>query len=97
MVRKKVRTFILFVAFLFVFTCAYSLFDAIREADFLSGKKFEQTDINDVYAEKQSSPDAALISPALFSALPGVLFEFLPNSVSSPNTPFLALFAVLRC
>ena len=97
MVRKKVRIFILFVAFLFVFTCAYSLFDAIREADFLSGKKFEQTDINDVYVEKQSSPDSALISPALFSALPGVLFEILPNSGSSPNPILLKLFSVLRC
>jgi len=89
--------FIFFMVFLFVIACGYSLFDAIREADFLSREKYEQTDIDDVCAEKQSSPDAALVPPALFSPLPGILFKFLPNSVSSPNTPFLALFSVLRC
>jgi len=29
------------MALLFAFTCTYSLFDAISEADFLSGKKYE--------------------------------------------------------
>ena len=97
-VMKKVHcTLILFMVFLLAFTCAYSLFDAIREADFLSREKYEQTDIDDVYAEKQSSPDAALLSAALFSPLPGILFEFLPNSVSSPNTLLRPFFSVLRC
>ena len=97
-VMKRGRcTFFLFMAFLFAFTCAYSLFDEIREADFFSARKYEATDIDDVYAEKQSSPDAALLSPALFSPLPGILFEFLPNSVSSPNTLLRPFFSVLRC
>jgi len=94
--KREPRTFILFMAFLFAFTCAYSLFDAIREADFLSGKKYEATDIEDVYAEKQSSPDAALVSPTLFSPLLDIIFGFLPSS-STPNIFFTPTFSVLRC
>ena len=94
---KKVHcTLILFMVFLLAFTCAYSLFDAIREADFLSGKKYEATDIGDVYAEKQSSPDAALVSPSLFSPLLDIIFGFLPSS-STPNIFFTPTFSVLRC
>ena len=95
--KKELRTFILFMAFLFAFTCAYSLFDAIREADFLSGKKYEATDIEDLYAEKQSSPHAALVSPTLFSPLLDMLFGFVPISSSSPNTLFITTFSILRC
>ncbi len=96
--KKEPHTlFVTFMAFLFVFTCAYSLFDAIREADFLSGNKYEATDVEDVYAEKQSSPDAALVSPTLFSLLLDMLFEFVPISFSSLNTLFIPTFSVLRC
>jgi len=94
--KKPLTLFIAFMAFLFAFTCAYSLFDAIREADFLSGKKYEATDIGDVYAEKQSSPDAALVSPTLFSPLLDIIFGFLPSS-STPNIFFTPTFSVLRC
>jgi hypothetical protein len=94
--NRKPRTFILFMAFLFTFTCAYSLFDAIREADFLSGKKYEATDVEDLYAEKQSSPSAALVSPALFSPLLDIIFGFLSSS-STPNILFTPTFPVLRC
>jgi hypothetical protein len=94
--KEPITLFIAFMAFLFAFTCAYSLFDAIREADFLSGKKYEATDIGDVYAEKQSSPDAALVSPTLFLPLLDTLFEF-PLGSSSPNTLFIQTFSVLRC
>jgi len=96
-IKKEHALFIIFMAFLFSFTCAYSLFDAIMEADFLSGKKYEQTDVEEVYAEKQTSPEAALVSPALFSPLPNILFEYLANSVSFPHPFFLPLFSVLRC
>lgn len=98
--KSKKEPFTLFVAsmaFLFAFTCSYSLFDAMREADFLSGKKYEQTDVEEVYAEKQSSPDAALVSPALFSLLLDILFEFLPSFLVSPDTFFLQCFSILRC
>jgi hypothetical protein len=84
------------MVFVFAFTGAYSLFDAIREADFLSREKYEQTDIDDVYAEKQSSPDAALVSPALFAPLLGISFGFLP-SFSTLNILFTPTFLVLRC
>ena len=96
--RKKepLTLFVAFMAFLFAFTCAYSLFDAIQEADFLSGKKYETRDADEVYAEKQSNPDAVLVSPALFTPLPGIIFEFLP-SFSFPNTLFTETFSILRC
>src|SRR5271157_5412672 len=94
--KEPITLFLAFMAFLFAFTCAYSLFDAIREADFLSGKKYEAQDIDDLYAEKQSSPDAALVSPTLFLPLLDTLFEF-PLGSSSPNILFIQTFSVLRC
>jgi hypothetical protein len=68
----------------------------VAEADFLSGKKYEARDIEEVYAEKQSNPDAVLVSPNLFTFVPGIILEFLP-SFSSPNTLFNQSFSVLRC
>jgi hypothetical protein len=95
--KRKLRIpAILFMILLFEFACAYSVFNIEVEADFLSGKKYEARDTEEVYAEKQSSPDAALVSPALFTFLPGFILEFLP-SFSSPNTPFTQTFSVLRC
>ena len=93
--KESLTLFVPLMALLFAFTCVYSLFDAVREADFLSGKKYEQTDVEEVYAEKQSSPEAALVSPFLFSPLWAILFEFLP-SFSIPNTLFSEIFSVLR-
>ena len=96
MKRKSFPLVFLFMTFVFAFTCAYSLFDAIREADFLSRNKYEATDIQEVYAEKQSSPVAALVSPALFSPLLDIIFGFLLSS-STPNILFSPTFSVLRC
>ena len=94
--KEPFTLFLVFMAFLFAFTCAYSLFNVLTEADFLSGKKYEATDIEDFYAEKQSSPDVALVSPVLFSPLPDILFEF-PLGSSSPGNLFIQTFSVLRC
>ena len=89
--------FIIFlVILLFGVACVYSSFDVVVEADFLSGKKFEARDEELVYAEKQSSPDAVLVSPALFTPQPGIIFEFLP-SFFFPNTLFTETFSILRC
>jgi hypothetical protein len=88
--------FVLFVTLLFAFVCAYSLFDIVREADFFSGQKYEDRDIEDVYAEKGSNLDGVLVSATLFSPLPDPFFEFLP-SFFSPNTLLVAIFSVLRC
>jgi len=81
---------------LFGVACVYSSFNVVVEADFLSGKKFEARDDEQVYAEKQSSPDAVLVSPSLFIPLPGIIFKFLP-CFSSLNTLFTQTFSVLRC
>jgi hypothetical protein len=87
---------IFFLILLFDVACVYSSFNAMVEADFLSGKKYETRDVEEVYAEKQSNPDAVLVSPALFSPLPGIIFGFLP-SFYSPNTLVTQTFSVLRC
>ena len=81
---------------LFEFACAYNVFNVVVEADFLSGKKYEARDIQEVYAEKQSNPDAALVSPALFTFLPGIILEFLPT-LSSANILYTQTFSILRC
>ena len=74
--KKKSHTLIiLLVILLFDVACVYSSFDTLVEADFLSGKKYEDRDVEEVYAEKQSNPDAILVSPALFIPLPGIIFE----------------------
>ena len=96
MKRKPRIPVILFMILLFEFACAYNVFNILAEDDFLSGKKYEARDIEEVYAEKQSNLDAALVSPALFTFLPGIILEFLP-SFSSPNTLFTQTFSVLRC
>lgn len=96
MKRKPRISVVLFMILLFEFACAYNVFNIVVEADFLSGKKYEAGDSEEVYAEKQSNPDAALVSPILFTSLPGIILEFLP-SFSSPNTLFIQTFSVLRC
>ena len=96
MEKKSHTLIILLVILLFDVACVYSSFNAVVEADFLSGKKYEAQDVEEVYAEKQSNPDAVLVSPALFIPLPGIIFEVLPD-FSSPDTLFTQTFSVLRC
>jgi hypothetical protein len=94
--KKHIIFFTLFVTLLFAFVCSYSLFDKVREADFLSGQKYEDRDIEDVYAEKGSNLDGVLVSVTFFSPLPDPFFQFLP-SFFSPNTLLVKTFSVLRC
>ena len=96
MKRKSRILSILFMILLFEAACVYSSFDVVAEADFLSGNKFETRDVEEVYAEKQSSAEAILVSPALFTSLPGIILGILP-SFSSPNTLFPQTFSILRC
>jgi len=96
MKRERHTLIILLVVLLFNVACVYSSFNVVMEADFLSGKKYEARDVEEVYAEKQSNPDAVLVSPALFTPLPGIIFEFRP-SFSFPNTLFTETFSILRC
>jgi hypothetical protein len=94
--KKAVLFFILFVTFLFAFACAYSLFDKVREADFLSHQKYEGRDIQGLYAGKGSNLDGVLVSATLFSPFPDIYFEFPPSFFSS-NTLLVTPFSVLRC
>jgi hypothetical protein len=94
--KRPSNFFTFFVTLLFVFACAYSLFDTVREADLFSDNKYEDRDSEGLCAEKGSNLDAVLVSPTLFSALPDPLFEFFP-SFFSRNTLLVATFSVLRC
>jgi hypothetical protein len=94
--KKAVFFFILFVTLLFAFACAYSLFDKVREADLLSHKKYEDRDIEDLYAEKASNLDGLLVSATFFPPFLDTFFEFLPG-VFLPNTQLVTTFSVLRC
>jgi hypothetical protein len=94
---KRLNTFlVLFVTLLFALACAYSLFDKVREADFLSPVKYEGQDINPLCAEKGSGLDGVLVSAYRFSPLPDALFDFLPGFLS-PNTFRVKTFSPLRC
>ncbi len=96
MKRKSRTLIILLVILLFDVACVYSSFDTVVEADFLSGNKYEARDVEEVYADKQSNPDAILVSPALLTPLLGVIFEFLPI-FSSPNPLLTQTPPILRC
>jgi hypothetical protein len=94
--KKAVLFFTLFVTLLFAFACAYSLFDKVREADFLSDSRYEDCDIEGVYAEKASNLDGMLVSAGLFPPSLDTSFEFLPSYFSEP-THLVTTFSALRC
>jgi hypothetical protein len=96
MKRKPHILLIFLVILLFNVACLYSSFNVMVEADFLSRIKYETRDVEEVYAEKQNSLDAVLVSPALFTLLPGFILEFL-SSFSPSDTLFTQAFSILRC
>jgi hypothetical protein len=94
---KRPNTFVVFfAALLFALACAYSLFDNVREADFLCPIKYEGRDINAFCAKKDSGLDGVLVSACLFSPLPDTLFDSLPGFFP-PNTFRVKTFSPLRC
>ncbi len=82
--------------FLFAVVGAYSLFDMVQEADFLFKRKYENRDIENLYAEKGNGLLGLLLSVTLFSPLSVPLLKF-PPSFFPPETPFTTAFSVLRC
>ena len=96
MEKKPIILFRLFVTLLFTLVCSYSLFDTVQEADLFSDKKYEDRDIECLYAEKGSNLESALASSNLFLPLPDTLFEFLP-CFFSPDTLWVRTLSVLRC
>jgi hypothetical protein len=96
MKKKSLISLMLFVTLLFGFSCAYTLFDNVREADFFSGKKYESQDMEDLYAEKKSNLDDVLLSVTLFPPSQKTLFELLPTFFSS-NIRLVTTSPVLRC
>ncbi len=96
MKRESQNVLILSLLLVFGIACVYSSFNVLVEADFFSTKKYEARDIEEVYADKQSNPEAVLVSPALFMPVIGILFESLP--VDSPlNILSAQTFSILRC
>jgi hypothetical protein len=96
MEKKPIIFLVLFVTFLFAFPCAYSIFDEVQDADFLSHQKYEGRDIRDIYAEKGSNLDGVLVSATFFPPLPNPPWEFLPSFFFS-NIFWVPAFSVLRC
>jgi len=94
--KRRFIFFRILVCLLFVFPCEDSLPDTAQEDDFFSGDEYEQRDIEDLYAEKGSNLDGALVSPTLFSPLPDTLSKFLPSSFSQ-DTLLVTTPAILRC
>ena len=94
--KEPLTLFIAFMVFLSAFTCEYSLFDTMQEADIFSNNKYEERDSDGVYAEKASNLDSVLVSPAFFLPLPDTLLEVVP-CFFSPNKILVTTFSVLRC
>jgi len=69
MKKRPIPFFMVFVTFVFVFVCAYSLFDTVREADFLWAKKYEDRDVEELSAEKSGNLADVLVSTVYFSPL----------------------------
>jgi hypothetical protein len=88
--------FILFVTLLFAFTSVYSSLDKERETDLLFLEKYEDADIDTLYAREASNLDGGLAYATLFSPLPDPFSQFLSSFFSS-NTLLVTPFSVLRC
>ena len=96
MKKKSIIFFTLFVTMLFAFACTYLLFDEVREVDSFCGKKYEGREIEDLYAEKGSKLDGAVLSVTLFLPSQDTFLAFLPVHIS-PDTHLVNSFFVLRC
>ncbi len=96
MKKKPLIFLILFVTLLFGFSCTFTLFDEMREADFFSGKKYESQDMEGLYAEKKSNADVVLVSVTFLPFFENTFFEILP-SFFSPNIIPVTTSPILRC
>jgi len=95
--KKKPPIFLtIFMTLLFGFSCTYTLFDKVQEADIFSRKKYESQGTEDFYAEKKSNLNDVLVSFTLFSPFRNNFFAFL-SSFFSPNILSVTTSPVLRC
>ncbi len=86
----------LIVTLLFVLVSAYSLFGKVRGADLFCDNKYEERDIQDSCAEKESNLESGLVFAPPFLSPSDPLFEFL-SSFFYPNRPLVTTSCVLRC
>jgi hypothetical protein len=97
--RQKIFAVLLVtaVSFFFLSSSAYSNFNSLIEADFLTrGLKFEAADNDDLLVDKQTHVDFALGLFSIVGCLGAGLFE--KPSPSSFEVPGMDLpFSILRC
>jgi len=97
---KRVRLFVLVIfviSFLLPLSCAYSCYDVIVEADFLTnGAKYEAVDIANLFLDKQNLTGMIPHPFSLFLFLADNFFELFSGC---PLPPPLAhgTSSVLRC
>ena len=97
---KRERFFsliILAVSFLFPFSCAYTQYNDILEADFLTvGTKYEATDLENLVVDKYNLTG---VTPPLLSAFLFItvnsLGAYMPFPLSAPPNHLAS--SVLRC
>jgi hypothetical protein len=98
MTQKRIPVFLVMaISFLFFFSSAYSYYNTLIEADFLTvGVKFEAADIDDLLVDKQIHVDFAT---GLFSTIGSLGADLLlkptPSSFQVPGLD--PLLSVLRC
>jgi hypothetical protein len=96
--RRAISTFlILSLSFLFPLTSAYSNYNTLIEADFLTqGKKFEAGDLDNLWVDKQINwdfmPSESFVTASPEINLQGVLLAFSYQVISIDSS-----FFVLRC
>ncbi len=94
--RAISKFLIVAIPFIFLLASAYSNYNVLIEADFIAhGKKYEATDTDDLWADKQINldfiPSGSFVIPSSGMSLHGLLTT--PQAVASINS----LFSVLRC
>ncbi len=94
--RAVSKFLIVAIPFIFLLASAYSNYNALIEADFIThGKKYEATDTDELWADKQINPDFiqsnSFVGPSPGMSLHGLLRT--PQAAASVNS----LFSVLRC
>jgi len=98
MKRNYLFIFLTFlIIFIFPLSCAYSFFNTLTEADFLTkGVKYEATDTEDLFIDKQNMVG---VIPSPFSVSIFMATEFLGSQldISVPPSQQGLAYSILRC
>ncbi len=96
--HRAISTFLIVnLSFIFLLAFAYSNYNDLVEADFLTrGAKFEAADLNDLWVDKQINLDFPP-TESLIIASPTISLHRLLISVSYQVPSIDSFFSVLRC